>query len=375
MSSIDSPYHREQSITGNASLDKNTDLLTAIIAAPATLTLPLAVDCRGDKAEKIVINDTTSVSTLSFTAAGSDTIVGITGSGAGDGAVLVSDGYSKWRIVRGSSGVGATVSEAELVLADNTTGNATSSVHGYMPKLTPGVATANAPVTLGPSKNLDVLALPVSGLKISTAGAEVAVDPSAAEFNVLKSAVAGTVVASKAMVVDAQKAVDTLRATGDRNLGGTGVPGAAAVQTEITKAVTAFTDTTAKDVFTVTVPNAAHAALIELDLLGILGAGGAIGAGESVKLAKYQVVLARTAGVAVVPAISSAIGGVGAKVAGADDITSVVATLSAITGAVGASNSFTIKVAITRSGAGATNHSLIATARLLNQNATGVTIA
>lgn len=372
MSSIDNPYHREQSITTDATLDKDTDLLTAIIAAPATLTLPLAANCRGNKAEKIVINDTTSASTLTFTAAGSDTIVGITGSGAGDGAVLVSDGYSAWRIVRGSSGVGATVAEAELVLADNTTKNATSAIHGFMPKLTPGVATASQPVTLGADKDLDVLA--VADLKLG-AGAGTSVSSSAAELNLNDGSIAGTSVASKALALDAQKAVDTLRATTDLNIGGTGVPGAASVQTTITKAVTAFADTTAKDVFTVTVPNAAHAAVIEIDCLGVLGAGGAIGAGESSRNVKYQVVLARTAGVNVVATASAAIGGAAAKVAGGDDITSVVVTLSAIVGAVGASNTFTIKAAITRSGAGATNHTGVFTARILNQNATGVTVA
>jgi len=203
--SLDGDYRVEQAITTDATLDKDTDLCTALIAAPSTLTLPLAKDCRGAKAEKTILNETGSAATLSFAAAGSDTIEGITASGAGDGAVIVSNGASKWRIIRGSSGTGATVSEAELAFADNTTANATAALHGLMPKLTPGVATASQPVTLGASKNLDVLGLPVSGLKIGAAGAEVAVDPSAAEFNVLKSAVVGTVVASKAVVVDASK--------------------------------------------------------------------------------------------------------------------------------------------------------------------------
>lgn len=178
---FDSDYHVEQSATGDVTLDKNTDLLTVINTAPSNVTLPLAANCKGDKAEKTVMNDTTSTSTVSFVAAGSDTIVGITGSGAGDGATLKSDGFAKWRIVRGSSGVGATVSEAELVLADNTTANATSALHGFMPKLTPGVATASQPVTLGATKNLDTLALDaltgndasfgVSGLAAAQGGA------------------------------------------------------------------------------------------------------------------------------------------------------------------------------------------------------------
>lgn len=191
----------------------------------------------------------------------------------------------------------------------------------------------------------------------------------------LDTIVAGTVSASKALVADANGAVDTLRATTALNVGGTGVAGAASVLSTVTKAVTAFADTTAKAVFTVTVPNAAHAARIVVECLGVLGAGGAIGAGESTMATQYVVTLARTAGVAVVAGVSSVVGAANAKVAGGDDITSVVVTTSAITGAVGASNSFTINVAITRAGAGATNHTGVFTARVLNQNATGVTIA
>lgn len=169
--------------------------------------------------------------------------------------------------------------------------------------------------------------------------------------------------------------VGSVRATTNQTVGGTGVPGAATVQDTITKTVTGFTDTTAKDVFTVTVPNAAHAAIITLDLLGILGAGGSIGAGEATMVSHYQLVLARTAGVATVATLSSAIGGAAATVAGGSAITSVVATVSTMTGAVSATQTFTIKVAITRSGAGATNHVLDAVARLLNHAASGVTIA
>jgi hypothetical protein len=367
-------YHVEQSATGDVTLDKNTDLLTAIIAAPANVTLPLAANCKGDKAKKTVINDTTSSSTLSFVASGSDTIVGITGSGAGDGAVLESDGYSKWFIVRGSSGVGATVSESELVTADNTTANATSSKHGLMPKLTPGVATANQPVTLGASKNLDVLALPVSGLKIGTAGAEVAVDPSAAEFNVLKSAVVGTVVASKALVADANKAIDVSRVTTSRTVGGTGVPGAAGVVYEFTKEVTAIAENTATTVLTVTVPNAAHAAVMEILVMARQGAGGTIGADESVTVTRYQAAISRTAGVASVLVLSSAIGNANSKVSGGDTDTAVL-TQVAVGEGVGATNTHSIQVTIDSANNSSGNHKCDLFVRLFNANASGITVA
>lgn len=198
---------------------------------------------------------------------------------------------------------------------------------------------------------------------------------SGAELNVLHSVTPGTVAASSAVVVNAASAVDKLRATTELSVGGTGVAGAAAVSTEVTKAVTAFSDTTAKTVFTVTIPNAAHSANIEVDCLGVLGAGGAIGAGESSMSTKYLVNVVRTAGVNAVAGVSTLVGSAKSKVAGADDITSVVVTTAAVAGGVGASNTIDIQVAITRSGAGATNHTGVFKARVLNQNATGVTIA
>lgn len=198
---------------------------------------------------------------------------------------------------------------------------------------------------------------------------------SAAELNLNDGTTAGTVVASKTVAVDAQKAVDTLRATTDLSVGGTGVPGAATVMTTVTKAMTAFSDTVAKAVFTVTVPNAAHAAFIEVNALGVLGAGGAIGAGEAASAVKYQLAVVRTTGVATVAIVSSAIGAANADVAGGDPFTSIVVTASAMTGAVGATQTFTINVAMTRSGSGADNHTGVFAAHVLNGNATGITIA
>lgn len=158
-------------------------------------------------------------------------------------------------------------------------------------------------------------------------------------------------------------------------IGGTSIPGGASVMQMLTKAITGLTDTTATDVFTVTVPNAQHTAAIEVDALGVMGAGGAVGAGETSKLAKYQVLVTRTAGLAAVITVSSAIGGVQSKVAGADNITSVVVTASSITGANSATQTFTIKVAITKAAGAADNHVLVAAVRILNQKASGVTIA
>lgn len=158
-------------------------------------------------------------------------------------------------------------------------------------------------------------------------------------------------------------------------IGGTGAPGAANVAQILTKSVSGMTDATATDVFTVTVPNAQHTAFFEIDALGILGAGGAVGAGETSKLAKYQLVITRTAGLAGVATLSSAIGGVQSKVAGADNITSTVVDASAMTGANSASQTFTIRVAVTKAAGSSAAHKAIVTIRSMNQNATGITFA
>jgi hypothetical protein len=151
--------------------------------------------------------------------------------------------------------------------------------------------------------------------------------------------------------------------------------GAAISRTEINKTVTGIADATATTVFTVTIPNAAHSANIEVTLNGSLGAGGAIGADEAGASIKYNVMVNRTAGVNAVAVISAGYGSSGsAGVAGSNTCT-VTGDLGAISGAVGASNTFTIRVTVTKGGGASANHTCTAHAVLVNKNATGVTIA
>ena len=156
---------------------------------------------------------------------------------------------------------------------------------------------------------------------------------------------------------------------------GAGGTGTTTARTEINKAISSITDAAATATFTVTIPNGAHSASILVILTGSLGAGGAIGANEASASIAYNVAVARTAGVNAVATISAAFGSAAsAAVAGAATIT-VAGTLSAISGAVGATNTFTINVTITRGSGSSTNHTCFAYAKLLNANATGVTIA
>jgi hypothetical protein len=72
-----------------------------------------------------------------------------------------------------------------------------------------GTATASKVAVLGANKNLDTLAIADNGLKLG-AGAGTAVTATAAELNKTAGVTAGTVAASKAVVVGADKNIDTL---------------------------------------------------------------------------------------------------------------------------------------------------------------------
>lgn len=156
--------------------------------------------------------------------------------------------------------------------------------------------------------------------------------------------------------------------------------GAGVLTTTLPKTVLAIADDTATTMFTVTIPNPTtyHSAVIDVTLLGIAGAGGAVGAGESCSASFYQVVVTRTVGVAAVAAISTPTSAVAAAsaVSGGDQIvTPLLVTLGAITGGATATETFTIQVTIDDDTGSATNHVCVAYASVLNALAGGVTIA
>ena len=165
----------------------------------------------------------------------------------------------------------------------------------------------------------------------------------------------------------------TAGTAGSAAIGMNGPPGAVTGSTELLKTVSAIANNTGTPVLTVTIPNAAHSAKVHVELTGSLGAGGAIGANEATGTINYDFAVARTAGVNAVTTASTAYGSAAANVAGATTIT-ITAAASAISGAVGASNSFTVNVTIARGGGASTNHTCLVDAKVVNANATGVTI-
>lgn len=150
-----------------------------------------------------------------------------------------------------------------------------------------------------------------------------------------------------------------------------GAAAAAGSQDTLVVRKTGIADNTATDVITVTVPNANHNAAIELLILAHLGTG--TDASESSRCATGIVVLARTTGVATVAAASTLAQAQIATVAGGGTLT-LAYGVSAMTGAAGATQTFTIQLTLVVTGT-ITDHTAVVSARLLNSLGTGVTMA
>lgn len=152
-----------------------------------------------------------------------------------------------------------------------------------------------------------------------------------------------------------------------------GAPAAATTASELVKVVTGIADNTATTVLTITVPNAAHGALIQVTIVGYAGASGAIGAFEDVTGVTYNIAVARTAGVAMGATVSSAFGSAAAAVVGAGAMTTVGAIT--LTGeGVTVTNTGVFKATINHD-ATATAHRCLVYATILNSQATGITIS
>lgn len=156
-------------------------------------------------------------------------------------------------------------------------------------------------------------------------------------------------------------------------LGATATGAVSSVAT-ITKAISGIADNTFTDVFTVTVPNAAHAGTIKVTFQGVKGAGDAEGAAGSVSTTDYNISIQRTAGATTTAATSAALGTIATTIAAGNAVLTT-AQCSGMTGGVGATQTFTIQVKIARAAGASTNHTCFAKAELLNSFATGITIA
>ena len=118
---------------------------------------------------------------------------------------LSSENRSKVSAVFG----GGTLGEQIVNTVDATETLAAAEL-GALDGVSAGTVTASKAVVVGADKNIDTIAIAASGLKIGS-GAGTAVTATAAELNTVAGVTAGTVTASKALVVDANKDLGTLR--------------------------------------------------------------------------------------------------------------------------------------------------------------------
>lgn len=150
------------------------------------------------------------------------------------------------------SGVAVTSSAAELNIMDGVTASAAelNLIDGSIA----GTAVASKALVLGANKNADVLA--VADLKLG-AGAGTSVTSTAAELNTLAGVTAGTAVASKAAVLGASKNLDTLSvatlsATTNVAVGGGTAITKIVVYSQSIDVASVAANTTAEQTFTVT---------------------------------------------------------------------------------------------------------------------------
>lgn len=151
-------------------------------------------------------------------------------------------------------------------------------------------------------------------------------------------------------------------------LGGSGnvAAGNAGSVRSITKLLTAVADATFTTAVTVTVPNAISGAGFRVNVVGILGDG------DSAQMTQFHGSLSRIAGAATGVTFGAAITPGTNNGATANAAVAIQAT--AMVGAVGAVQTFTIQLKVTRSAGAAANHVLVATIELLNGFASGVTM-
>lgn len=133
------------------------------------------------------------------------------------------------------------------------------------------------------------------------------------------------------------------------------------------KKIGSMTDATFTDLFTITVPNAAHSAALFVRAVGALGDSDSTAADEFiVAIARQSGEDTITGGDIIVTSVAQP------RATGAQTIV-MAFQLSGLTGAIGATQTFTLQGKITKGGGSSANHFMTCVAELLNQNASGVT--
>ncbi|SRR6266404_221054 len=136
------------------------------------------------------------------------------------------------------------------------------------------------------------------------------------------------------------------------------------------RTVTAILDDVATTIFTINLVNPPSgsfvSASIDVTLLTILGAGGAVAAGETATTAEFNITVTRTPGLASAITISSGVLTNSAAVAGGAASVAAVLTNVAVAGANTATQTFAIQTTIDDDTSTSTNHICIANIYCLN---------
>lgn len=127
------------------------------------------------------------------------------------------------------------------------------------------------------------------------------------------------------------------------------------------------------DTISISVPNIALSALVQVDVLGALGAGGALGAFESSSGRTVYIAITRILNVGTAATLTVVANAADAQEPGGAGIT-ISTQLGAITGAVTATQTIQLQVRVTRGGGTSNNHAISIRALVLKAFGPGVTL-
>lgn len=136
------------------------------------------------------------------------------------------------------------------------------------------------------------------------------------------------------------------------------------------KTVTGMANNVFTDVLTLTIPNVACAAIIEVTLTGSLGAGGAIGPYESTTGRTVLLTVTRTPNLSAVVDVSTPTNAMDVRVAGGATINQAT-QMSAVSGLATAIQTASLQYRLTRGSGASTNHVTVLAARVVG---TGITL-
>lgn len=128
------------------------------------------------------------------------------------------------------------------------------------------------------------------------------------------------------------------------------------------------------DVLTITVPNTSGSALIAVDLLGSLGAGGSVGAYESTTGRQVLIAVTRVAGLAADAALTVVSSTTDARIPGSTTITQGT-QLGSWSGSPTGTQTITLQYRITKGGLGSDNHVAAIRATVLRRLGAAIAIS